>query len=83
MGTSKKRKAIHRKVSVWYVVFAGCRVDSDLHTSLCSSVNTSDRGSISATGPLSAFFAAVVQFSHSVVSDSSQTRVVEEVKEKL
>ena len=51
-------------------VFAGCRVGSDLHTSLCSSVNTSARGSISAAGPLSAFFAAGVQFRRSVVSDS-------------
>ena len=71
------RKATHRRVSVWCVVFgvsclvcrvwlpclvavfAGCRVGSDLHTSLCSSVDTSARGSISAAGPLSAFFAAV------------------------
>ena len=51
-------------------VFAGCRVGSDLHTSLCSSVDTSARGSISAAGPLSAFFAAGVQFRRSVVSDS-------------
>ena len=51
-------------------VFAGCRVGSDLHTSLCSSVVTSARGSISAAGPLSAFFAAGVQFRRSVVSDS-------------
>ena len=51
-------------------VFAGCRVGSDLHTSLCSSVDTSARGSISAAGPLSAFFAAGVQFCCSVVSDS-------------
>ena len=77
------RKATHRKVSVWYVVFAGCRVDSDLHTPLCSSVNTSLHGSISATGPLSAFFAAVVQFSRSVVSDTLQPCDEEEVKEKL
>ena len=82
MGTSKKRKAIHRKVNVWYVVFAGCRVDSDLHTSLCS-VNTSAHGSILTTGPLFAFFAAVVQFRRSVLSDSLQTGVEEEVKEKL
>ena len=47
-----------------------CWVDSDLHTSLCSSVDTSARGSISAAGPLSAFFAAGVQFRRSVVSDS-------------
>ena len=68
------RKATHRRVSVWLpclvAVFAGCRVDSDLHTSLCSSVDTSARGSISAAGPLSAFFAAGVQFRRSVVSDS-------------
>ena len=51
-------------------VFAGCRVGSDLHTSLCSSVDTSARGSISAAGPLSAFFAAGVQFRRSVVSVS-------------
>ena len=63
-------------------VFAGCRVGSDLHTSLCSSVNTSARGSISAAGPLSAFFAAGVQFRRSVVSDSLQPRV-EEVKVTL
>ena len=50
---------------------------------LCSSVNITALGSISTTDPLSAFFAAVVQFSHSVVSDSLQTRVEEEVKEKL
>ena len=63
-------------------VFAGCRVGSDLHTSLCSSVVTSARGSISAAGPLSAFFAAGVQFRRSVVSDSLQPRV-EEVKVTL
>ena len=80
-GYSQKSQCLVCRV--WYVVFSGCRVDSDLHTSLCSSVNTSARGSISTTGPLSAFFAAVVQFSHSVVSDSLQTRVEEEVKEKL
>ena len=57
-------------VSCLVAVFAGCRVGSDLHTSLCSSVNTSARGSISAAGPLSAFFAAGVQFRRSVVSDS-------------
>ena len=80
------RKATHRRVSVWLpclvAVFAGCRVGSDLHTSLCSSVDTSARGSISAAGPLSAFFAAGVQFRRSVVSDSLQPRV-EEVKVTL
>ena len=76
-------KATHRKVSVWYVVFAGCRVDSDLHTSLCSFVNITARSSISTTGPLSAFFAAVVQFRRSFLSDCLQPRDEEEVKEKL
>ena len=82
-GYSQKSQCLVCRV--WCVV-CGCRVcwvGSDLHTSLCSSVNTSARGSISAAGPLSAFFAAGVQFRRSVVSDSLQPRVEEEVKEKL
>ena len=50
---------------------------------LSSSVSITAHGSISITGPSSAFFAAVVQFSHSVVSDSLRPCVEEEVKEKL
>ena len=50
---------------------------------LSSSVSITAHGSISITRPSSAFFAAVVQFSHSVVSDSLRPRVEEEVKEKL
>ena len=67
-GYSQKSQCLVCRV--WDVVFARCRVDSDLHTSLCSSVNITAHGSISTTGPLSAFFAAVAQFCRSVVSDS-------------
>ena len=50
---------------------------------LCFSVNITAQGSISITGLLSSFFAAVVQFSHSVMSNSLRPHVEEEVKEKL
>ena len=66
----KDEEGYSQKSQCLVAVFAGCRVGSDLHTSLCSSVDTSARGSISAAGPLSAFFAAGVQFRRSVVSDS-------------
>ena len=70
VGDFKDEEGYSQKSQCLVAVFAGCRVGSDLHTSLCSSVNTSARGSISAAGPLSAFFAAGVQFRRSVVSDS-------------
>ena len=70
VGDFKDEEGYSQKSQCVVAVFAGCRVGSDLHTSLCSSVNTSARGSISAAGPLSAFFAAGVQFRRSVVSDS-------------
>ena len=82
VGDFKDEEGYSQKSQCLVAVFAGCRVGSDLHTSLCSSVNTSARGSISAAGPLSAFFAAGVQFRRSVVSDSLQPRV-EEVKVTL
>ena len=70
VGDFKDEEGYSQKSQCLVAVFAGCRVGSDLHTSLCSSVDTSARGSISAAGPLSAFFAAGVQFRRSVVSDS-------------
>ena len=70
VGDFKDEEGYSQKSQCVVAVFAGCRVGSDLHTSLCSSVDTSARGSISAAGPLSAFFAAGVQFRRSVVSDS-------------
>ena len=70
VGDFRDEEGYSQKSQCVVAVFAGCRVGSDLHTSLCSSVNTSARGSISAAGPLSAFFAAGVQFRRSVVSDS-------------
>ena len=82
VGDFKDEEGYSQKSQCVVAVFAGCRVGSDLHTSLCSSVVTSARGSISAAGPLSAFFAAGVQFRRSVVSDSLQPRV-EEVKVTL
>ena len=70
VGDFKDEEGYSQKSQCVVAVFAGCRVGSDLHTSLCSSVDTSARGSISAAGPLSAFFAAGVQFRRSVVSVS-------------
>ena len=70
VGDFRDEEGYSQKSQCVVAVFAGCRVGSDLHTSLCSSVDTSARGSISAAGPLSAFFAAGVQFRRSVVSDS-------------
>ena len=70
VGDFNDEEGYSQKSQCLVAVFAGCRVGSDLHTSLCSSVDTSARGSISAAGPLSAFFAAGVQFRRSVVSVS-------------
>ena len=66
----------------WTLISRMCKV-SPTAPCLCFSVNITAQGSISTTGPLSALFAAVVQFSRSVMSNSLRPHVAEEVKEKL